>query len=239
VAETLLHIFLGIHIVGYRGIFGPQVEIDHIALRSTSCGDAAHLSTLLPGISVRTGQEGDWVAVPKGLVDKPLPLANPWLREQLKPKMEAFLREQDDNRATTRAVYTAVEKGLERGRFLDLDGVAKELGVKPRTLRARLAAEGTTFKEVLDAVRKDCALREIASPGTKLASVAAQVGFSDSASFTRAFKRWTGTSPTEWQEQLTTRPPAAQEGAGATPAGRSHVASTVDRAYPTSPTRKS
>ncbi|HEX7925984.1 MAG TPA: AraC family transcriptional regulator ligand-binding domain-containing protein, partial [bacterium] len=61
--EDLLHLQLGLHLAAYRGVFGDQVPIDHIALRSTRHGAAAHLSALVK-CEVRTGQPGNWLAVP-------------------------------------------------------------------------------------------------------------------------------------------------------------------------------
>lgn len=66
--------------------------------------------------------------------------------------------------------------------------VAKALGLGPRTLHRRLAAEGTSFGEVLDSTRHRVAVGEVAY----------LVGFREQSSFFRAFKRWTGETPTRY-----------------------------------------
>jgi AraC-like DNA-binding protein len=59
----------------------------------------------------------------------------------------------------------------------------------------RLEGEGTRFSEVLDAVRERMARRLVLDGAIALAEVGYRVGFSDAATFSRAFKRWTGIPP--------------------------------------------
>ncbi|MDI1480323.1 helix-turn-helix transcriptional regulator [Polyangium sp. y55x31] len=67
--------------------------------------------------------------------------------------------------------------------------------MSPRTLQRRLDAEGVRFSELLDGAREEMARRWVTEPSTTLADVAARLGFSDVATFGRAFKRWTGMPP--------------------------------------------
>jgi AraC-like DNA-binding protein len=73
--------------------------------------------------------------------------------------------------------------------------LACELGCSRQTLYRRLKAEGITFVEVLDQLRRRLALRLVRDEGLSVKETAYRLGFSDSAAFSRAFKRWTGTSP--------------------------------------------
>jgi AraC-like DNA-binding protein len=221
--ETHLHLFLSMHVSAYRGIFGDQVETGYIALRGGSAGNTDRLSALA-GCPVQVGQSGDWVAAPRALVDRHLPLADPWLRDLLRPQLDAFLQQLDQGNGAALSVRDLLENALKTGRPLDLDGAAAMLRIKPRTLRSRLAAEGTTFSDLLDAARKECSLAQMAGPGVKLAAIAAQLGFSDSTAFTRAFRRWTGSTPSDWQARY-----AAQWSSRALP-GALSVASVTSRA---------
>jgi len=76
-----------------------------------------------------------------------------------------------------------------------IDSVAAALHASPRTVQRRLEAEGTSFTEVLDLARADLARTLLRSSDLPIAEIAARVGFSDVAPFTRAFRRWTGTPP--------------------------------------------
>ena len=73
--------------------------------------------------------------------------------------------------------------------------VARQLGLSRQTLFRRLRDEGTSFQQLLDAKRRQLAIRYIGMEGQPIKVVAWKLGFSGPAAFTRAFKRWTGTSP--------------------------------------------
>jgi AraC-like DNA-binding protein len=76
-----------------------------------------------------------------------------------------------------------------------LEGVAERLGLGARTLQRRLREGGTTFRALVDDVRHECAVAQLARPETSVAEVAFSLGFSDPSAFTHAFRRWTGRTP--------------------------------------------
>lgn len=73
--------------------------------------------------------------------------------------------------------------------------VARALGLSIRTLKRRLAEEGTSFSELLDEERRQRALVLLRTPELTLEEIAVKLGYSDASSFSRAFSRWTGQSP--------------------------------------------
>lgn len=76
-----------------------------------------------------------------------------------------------------------------------IDRVAKAMGCSRQTLYRRLKAEGLTFEQILDGLRHRQALRLVRDQGLSVKEAAYRLGFSDPAAFSRAFKRWTGRSP--------------------------------------------
>jgi len=76
-----------------------------------------------------------------------------------------------------------------------IDRVARELGCSRQTLYRRLKAEGVTFEQLLDGLRRRLAIRFVCEQGLSVKDAAWRLGFSDPAAFSRAFKRWTGMSP--------------------------------------------
>ncbi len=76
-----------------------------------------------------------------------------------------------------------------------IDQVARALGSSRQTLYRRLKAEGVTFEQVLDELRRKLALRYMREEGLGVKQAAYRLGFSDPSAFSRAFKRWTGQSP--------------------------------------------
>jgi AraC-like DNA-binding protein len=79
--------------------------------------------------------------------------------------------------------------------------VARALHVSRRTLQRKLAHEGTSFREVLDGVRRGLAESYLADRTVSIPEVAFLLGFSEQSSFHRAFQRWTGSAPGRWRRQ--------------------------------------
>lgn len=98
--------------------------------------------------------------------------------------------------AFRRQVEAKLEPLLPSG-DVSVERVARELGCSRQTLYRRLKEEGVTFEQVLDALRRRLALRYLRQDGLSVKQVAYRLGFSDPAAFSRAFKRWTGHSPSQ------------------------------------------
>ena len=84
----------------------------------------------------------------------------------------------------------------------ELSAVATALEVHPQTLRRRLSAEGTTFKDIKNQVRRDTALHFLGKQGLSIEEIAHRAGFSESSAFIRAFKGWTGVTPYTYRKGL-------------------------------------
>ena len=91
-------------------------------------------------------------------------------------------------------VEAVIERMLKAG-AASADGAARELGMSRQTLYRRLKAEGTTFEELLDAKRRQLAIRYLGLDRVSVKAATYLLGFSDPAAFSRAFKAWTGESP--------------------------------------------
>jgi AraC-like DNA-binding protein len=82
--------------------------------------------------------------------------------------------------------------------FPSIEQIASQLHLTPITLHRRLKLEGTNYQQIKETIRRDIALTKLIKERLKVKDVAAIVGFSESSSFTRAFKSWTGLSPREF-----------------------------------------
>jgi AraC-like DNA-binding protein len=82
-----------------------------------------------------------------------------------------------------------------------VDRVAQHLGVDRRTVHRRLAAEGKSFTQLLDAARRDVAARQLTQGDQPLTEVAAMVGFSSLSTFSRWFRQTSGVQPSEYRRR--------------------------------------
>ena len=85
---------------------------------------------------------------------------------------------------------------------VDERGVAAALGLHPRTLQRRLAAEGSSFRVLLDAARAQHAIVTLLQDTPRLAQLGADIGFHEQSSLCRAFRRWTGYAPLPLKARL-------------------------------------
>jgi AraC-like DNA-binding protein len=85
------------------------------------------------------------------------------------------------------------------GERIDKTIAAEIIGVSPRTLQRRLEEERTSFHEVLEQLRLEKAKAMLEEPDLKLIEIAFELGYENPPSFTRAFRRWTGVTPSEYR----------------------------------------
>ena len=84
--------------------------------------------------------------------------------------------------------------------YLSIEHVADRLHMSDRTLKRQLAAEGTSFSTLVDEVRYRHATSLLSRTDYTLEQIADELGYSDVANFSRAFKRWSGRSPSSWRK---------------------------------------
>lgn len=85
---------------------------------------------------------------------------------------------------------------------LSLDAVAERLYLSPRSVHRRLEEEGSSFRAIKDALRRDMALARLAKTDDAIARIAADLGYADTSAFYRACVEWTGMAPLHYRQQL-------------------------------------
>jgi AraC-like DNA-binding protein len=88
------------------------------------------------------------------------------------------------------------------GELADMPSLAAELGLSSRTLRNRLGREGTTYRELVEEVRRGMAEQLLAAKNLTLDQIAERVGYADTSSFIAAFKRWSGVAPGRYRARV-------------------------------------
>lgn len=122
------------------------------------------------------------------------PITPAYTREVLTAHAEGLLEKLDRSKSTKGHVESLLMPSLKDG-DVSMKTIASKLGVSRQTLFRKLKSEGVTFEKVLDELRHKQALNYLSANKMSVSQTAYLVGFSDPASFSRAFKRWTGSSP--------------------------------------------
>lgn len=129
-------------------------------------------------------------------LDAPLPTGNAELARGNDEVLVRFLARLEKTRVATR-VQQALLDALPGGPP-SKTAIARTLGMSARNLQRHLAAEGTSFSELLADARVSLARTYVDAGRLSVTEIAFVLGFADTSTFSRAFKRWTGMSPRAW-----------------------------------------
>jgi AraC-like DNA-binding protein len=97
-----------------------------------------------------------------------------------------------------RVLRQLLVSGAAQGK-VSLEQVSNLFAIHRRTLNRRLRTQGTSFKTLVDETRYDIARQLLRDTRLSVLEVAVTLGYSDAAALTRAFRRWSGTSPAVWR----------------------------------------
>jgi AraC-like DNA-binding protein len=134
---------------------------------------------------------------PIGWLERAPQLANPITAAQMSNTCARLLQELKWQSGISRRVYHELTR--TPGRFPDIESIASTLCMTSRTLRRKLETEGTSYSDLLSRVRRALAEDYLQTTLLSTEDIAAALGFSDTASFRHAFKRWTGRTPIDFR----------------------------------------
>ncbi|WP_420838099.1 AraC family transcriptional regulator ligand-binding domain-containing protein [Antrihabitans stalactiti] len=147
---------------------------------------------------VRPNQPRNRIGGPPGMLDIPMPQSDPNTARVFERQCRQLL----ERRLARVGVTGQVRSRLLHtpGSFPSMQNVADELHLDPRTLRRRLTDEGTSFRTLVDEVRRALAERLLLE-NASIETIAQQLGYAETASFTHAFTRWTGSPPSRFSRR--------------------------------------
>jgi AraC-like DNA-binding protein len=142
------------------------------------------------------GHASTGVAVPCSLLGQVL--AGPRPSSPGRAQLERWLLSTGPGADFSVSVRQAVRSLLLDG-YPDVGLTAGAIGMSVRTLQRRLGESGLSYSRLIEEERYRSAVRLLADPSIKVTHVAIELGYTDLANFTHAFRRWTGVSPSEFR----------------------------------------
>jgi AraC-like DNA-binding protein len=174
-----------------RAVAGPDWMPPRVRLRAMDA-DWAVACPLLDGTQVELGTDTTGLLVPNQLLSCAFP------RKPSPPASRPTEAPVRDLPGSLRQALTP----LLGEQPLRLELAAEIAGMSPRTLERRLADDSLTWRRLAGQIRFDAATEMLRDPDRAIIEIACDLGYSDPANFSRAFRRWAGSPPSAYREAL-------------------------------------
>jgi len=146
------------------------------------------------------GQSDYAIVYPRALLGLPTTAPDIGLARVLERHADESLQKLGLSANLIERVRELVRQDLTTGK-LTADSLARRLGMSSRTLHRRLLAQQSSYRAILDEVRREIALRCLRDPHLSIREVGVLLGFTTGPAFHRAFRRWTGTTAAAFRNQ--------------------------------------
>lgn len=188
-----------------RGLLRRDITVYQVAFTHDASAWRAELARVLGTGDIVFGAAENIASFERDLLDEPLPGHFPEYHKQIEQLAARRLAELPDGATMSAAVLRYLEEQIGR-RVVGMEDAAKHLDITLRTLQRRLQEENTTYAALRDSVRFRYAQKYLTDPGMDMESIAAALGFSETANFYPAFKRWSGMAPGEFRRRHAASP---------------------------------
>ncbi len=148
------------------------------------------------GARFRRARTTNYIAFSSHHLDAPIASANRLVFNLLTQYLSQLKSAREASARSRVARY--IKYNLDSGRC-DVQHCARDLGMSVRTLQMKLSAAGTSFSGLHDIQRRKLALALVADAAGTLEGISQRLGYAEASCFARAFKRWTGQSPTQFR----------------------------------------
>jgi len=177
-----------------RSLCGDAFRVAEIRLGARDKQQLAQYKVLL-NTRVKANQPRHEIVFPVELLDLTL--------KQVDPQYKALLQDYKSNlnKSGYRDTVKSIIRDVLAGSNCNIDYVSQQLNFNKRTLNRKLATENTTFQDLVSGVKKDEAKKLLSDPLNSITKISQELGYSETSSFTNAFKSWFGTTPKKWQNQ--------------------------------------
>lgn len=178
-----------------RSLFGPPWRPDDVlfAFSRPRCVGAYKRFF---GVQPRFDADRSGIIFRSSLLSAPVPSADFLLHKLMEERVRELKRiSEDDVVARIRRLLRTMVTSPD----CSISAAAERIGIPRRTLNRKLAAAGTTFHQQREEARREIACQLLENTRTAATDIAEILGYADSASFTRAFQRWTGSTPARWR----------------------------------------
>ncbi|BFM15098.1 AraC family transcriptional regulator [Maricurvus nonylphenolicus] len=180
-------------------IFPEHADRVHYEMTYEPHLDKSHYEKYLAG-HISFNANHNRVILPIDICQKNLPFSNNRILEQTENWLQRTIEDLHNNhKSLLIPIRNIMEDNLEK--VPGMDEIAEILHMSSRTLNRRLKEMGTNYKELISDVRKNKAMELLTNPNYSVDEVAYSLGYSNASNFTKAFKLWTGNTPSVYRKE--------------------------------------
>jgi AraC-like DNA-binding protein len=177
------------------GLCGPHWKPIEVRFEHRRPSDLAAFHRLFQA-PLRFGMENNALVFAASWLNRPLSFVEPELSRLLRDKTEEL-------EAQYRVEFPEVVRGILRSALLTDHGAAEQvaslLSMHSRTLHRHLTTSGTNFRALVDECRYEIARQMLKDTDADVGRIAHMLDYADTSAFARAFRRWSGTTPSRWR----------------------------------------
>jgi AraC-like DNA-binding protein len=194
-SESVLALFVSM----LRYLTGDQFKLTEVRFAHMSPENIAEHERIFQAPLV-FGQKRNEIVFSRSYLNNAILLANQKTMEDMEQLVQKVLHRVYKQNSWNQKVAQILFEALLEEQDTDIEAVAGHLAMTTRTLQLKLKEEGTTFRKLLEEVRKEIAIGYLKDGNDSICEIALLLGFADQSAFHHAFKRWTGQTPGEYRK---------------------------------------
>lgn len=195
--NLLSDIFLANFVSLGRYLTGLDIMPNEININRPKPEHFAIYQDYFPGCPINWDQPRTEIIIDSSLLDAPTTLADEATAKMAESQCADIL----SRMGPKEGIVIKVRRILlsNPGHFPPIETVASQLATSTRTLSRSLQEVSTSYQKILDEVRKEMAIEYLKTSSLPIEEIAALIGYNDPSNFRKAFKRWTGQTPSYYR----------------------------------------
>ncbi|PCI34238.1 MAG: hypothetical protein COB54_00110 [Alphaproteobacteria bacterium] len=136
----------------------------------------------------------------RDLFEKSLPMSNQLASSMCESQCSKLLEELREKDQIIQDIRLLISSNLDS--FPSLEHTADQMAMSPRTLRRRLQQQGSSYSRIMGDVKSSFAFDLLKNPALSIVDIAEILGYSELTNFRRAFRSWTGSTPSQYRQSV-------------------------------------
>ncbi|MFT4519690.1 MAG: AraC-like DNA-binding protein [Halioglobus sp.] len=181
---------------------GRSLELEEVKVAAPYLNEAYHDSlSRVFHCPIHFDADENTLEFPRESLQRRLVHTRESLAEFLESSVYHLIAVDKEIASTSTAIKSLVTIDLPRG-LPSFSAVAESLHMSESSLRRRLQKENTSYQALKDEIRCEVAIDRLLNQNAKVAEIAEYLGFTETSSFVRSFKGWTGQTPKSYRERI-------------------------------------